>query len=430
MKFPPLAALVLAAITTLQGESPADRAKIEPSAGRVKVSLDGMVLYDGPGSKAVVGTAKGKGLTFVTVAIDGVESVRVWARETEPLKAPDPKVCEADALSLRTSTDGDVVTVYLVPTINGKLGAPATIYEGDAVTTPTIVTNKGILEVTLDGVVIFRAPRKKPDAGPAKAYAVDDFVERLNRHRRAAGVAEVKGHAGLSKACDLHALYLAKNIRRPEASGLNAHKELKELPGWTEEGAAAAPNCVIHIFGAKRDLMVAVDALMATLYHRFEMIDPRLAETGVGWAYDADGVAVVVIHVGGKKGTAPADPVAYPGDGQKEVPVEFGLGGRETPDPVPDPKASAGYPVTLQWPEKGWLPVGAKMTLTCEGREVAAWVSTPEKPARSDWPTPDRVSLIPKEKLAAGKSYTVEFSCTRSDDKKAWSKRWSFTTSK
>jgi uncharacterized protein YkwD len=407
----------------------ADRAKIDANAGRVKVAVDGMTLFDGPGGKASVATMKAHGETFVTVTVDGEERVRLWARELDPLKAPDPKICEAESMSLRTSMDGDTVTLSLVPVIDGKARAPVVIYEGPGLTTPSMATVKGTLEISLDGAIIFRAPRKKPEAAPAKAYTVGEFVERLNRHRRAAGVAEVKANATLSKACDLHALYLCKNMRRAEATGLNAHKELRELPGYTDEGASAAADSVIHIFGAKKDLFVAVDALMATLYHRFAMLEPALTDAGVGWAFDPDGVAAVVMHVRTLRGKA-AGPVAYPGDGQKDVPLEFGLGNRETPDPVPDPRAAAGYPITLQWPDEGWKPVGATATLKVDGKEIPCWVSSPEKPARSDWEQETSVALIPKEKLLAGKLCTVEVKCTRSDDKKEWTKTWSFTTTK
>jgi uncharacterized protein YkwD len=419
---------VLLALFLLQ-ESFVDRAKIETSAGRVKVVIDGVTLFEGPGAKAVVGTAKAHDVTFVTVAVDGEERVRLWAKESNPLKVPDPRVCEAESMSLRTATDGDMVTLSLIPVVDGKQRTPVVIYEGPGVTTPSMATVKGALEITHDGKVVFRAPRKRPEAAPVKAYTVADFVAKLNAHRKAAGVPEVKPHVELSKACDLHALYLCKNMRRAEASGLNAHKEFKELPGYTEEGEAVAGKSVIHIFGGKKDLLISVDALMATVYHRFAMLDPRLTLTGVGWAFDPDGVAAVVIHCGQLAGKD-AGPVAYPGDGQKDVPLEFGLGNRETPDPVPDPRATAGYPITLQWPEKGWQPKNATASLRLDGKEIACWVSTPEKPARSDWPQDGQIAILPKEKLAAGKTYTVEVKCARSDDSKEFVKTWSFTTLK
>ncbi len=407
----------------------ADRAKIDTKDGRVKVSVDGTTLFDGPGAKGVVGTTSLRGETFVTVTVDGTERVRLWASEIQPLRVPDPTIAVAEKWKLGGTREGDQVSLTLTAVVDGKARAPVVIYEGPAVTEPSMETAKGSLEVSIDGVVILRLPSRLPQAAAAnRPYTVAEFVDRLNRHRKAAGVPEVKAHGGLTKACDLHALYLCKNSRRPEATGLNAHKELKELPGYTDEGAAVAPNSVIQIFGGKKDLVTAVDSLMATLYHRVAMLEPRLTEVGVGWAFDADGVPVVVMHVRTLHGKAQG-PVVYPGDGQKELPLEFGQGSRETPDPVPDLKAQAGYPISIQWDEQaGWKPVGGTAVVRCDGKEIACWVSTPEKPARSDFEQEAVVGIIPKEKLAPGKTYVVEFKCARSDDKKEWSRSWSFTT--
>ena len=58
----------------------------------------------------------------------------------------------------------------------------------------------------------------------------------LNKAREACGLAPVKLSAELSKGCSLHAKYLIDNSGDPKIDGLEAHKEFKELKGYSEAG--------------------------------------------------------------------------------------------------------------------------------------------------------------------------------------------------
>lgn len=255
-------------------------------------------------------------------------------------------------------------------------------------------------------------------------------LDQFNVHRERAGVAKVKLLEALSKGCDLHALYLAKNNRK----GLDAHDESTDEIGYTKEGAEAGKRAVICAFSSGGDPREAVDSLMGMPYHRIKMLDPDLSSVGIGWAYRANGEAPFVMDVGTMDHTAKAKsyPVLYPVPDQKEIPLEFGLGRGELPNPVPVEAATPGYPITLQFDYGGWRPLETEAHLYVDGKEVPCWVSSPQKPAREDIPQPLWVGLIPKEKLRPETTYTVKFACKQAgrENTPPYSKEWSFTTRK
>ena len=82
----------------------------------------------------------------------------------------------------------------------------------------------------------------------------------------------------------------------------------------------------------------------------------------------------------------------FPAEDQKAVPVLFGLGIPESPNPLPpeagQSRVSAGYPVTVTFPRrvrirnvKATLAVKRDSASESSSNEVPAWVSSPEKPA-------------------------------------------------
>ena len=69
------------------------------------------------------------------------------------------------------------------------------------------------------------------------------------------------------------------------------------------------------------------------------------------------------------------------------------------------------------------------MTFDDKKNEVTCYVSTPEKPARSDfpdWVQMNTVCGIPAAPLAKNSTYRVELKCTV--DGKPFSRSWSFST--
>ncbi|MBI3857482.1 MAG: hypothetical protein HY293_17505 [Planctomycetes bacterium] len=254
-----------------------------------------------------------------------------------------------------------------------------------------------------------------PEAGAAK------IVERINVHRKAAGLEPVAADAALSKGCAAHADYLVKNVEHPSTQGLGLHAEDPKLPGYTKEGERAGKASVIFLGLEGAD---AVEGWMGSLFHRIPLLQSRLRKIGYGVA--RGGPAKVTVVLDATNGLGPgkdATVVIYPAEGQKDFPTSLSP---EIPDPIPEsPDKKAGYPVTAVFAE-GALVKDAKASLKdAAGNDVPAWVSSPEKPAAADYQR-NTVGLIPEKPLRPGMSYTVTVSALVRG--KAWTKTWSFTT--
>jgi hypothetical protein len=395
----------------------------------LKVRVDEQVLHDGPWKDARVDvvdfTGKRARQTFgafepwkqIVLTVDGEERLRIPVKSlAKPIAWPPVRADEVQpsvkrltetvngkkSLVVQVSTDRSDFEIYRGPE-----------YETRAERTP------GSFTVFLNGDVLYRVSRAaKP---PPR---VEDVAMAVNLYRVKAGLGTTRPIPGLSKACDLHALYLTKN----EARGLSGHEEDAQGVGYTEEGARAGRRSVISPFAPQDSPLEAVDSLMATLYHRVALLNPSVGEIGIGWATRRDGVGVLVVDVGGSEVKADAKifPIVYPVNAQEDVPLEFGLGARENPNPLPDENASAGYPVTIQIPERRAKSCDAELQLLDASTPVPSWISTPDSPARKDWPQPGVISLIPKEKLKPATIYTVRFK----DRLSGLEKEWSFTTRK
>lgn len=393
-----------------------------------KILVDDQVLYDGPWKTAdvSVGDFSGKRArqTFlehepwkqIVLRVDGEERLRLPVKSlAKPIAWPPFRFDEVKpALKKLTETVGAKKTFVAIVSTEK---ADFEIYRGPEYETRAERT-AGSFMVYLNGDLLYRVSR--PNKPPAR---VEDVVMALNLQRVKAGLGVTRPIPGLSKGCDLHALYLTKN----EPRGLSGHEEDPRAIGATEEGARAGKRSVISPFSPQESPVEAIDSLMATLYHRVALLNPGVAEIGVGWAYRKDGLGFLVVDVGGEGRADPkVFPVVYPVNGQEDVPLEFALGSRETPNPLPDENAQAGYPITIQLPERRGRGAEADAQLFTGGTEVACWVSTPEAPARKDWPQPGVLCLIPKERLKAGTTYTVRFK----DRPSGLEKEWSFSTRK
>ena len=401
--------------------------RVRTEAG--KVLADDQVLYEGPWKKAdvkVVDVGGKQARAFfgehtpwkqVIVTIDGEERLRLPVRSlARPIAWPPTRPEDVKPqLKKLTETIGDRKSfVALVSTDKEDFE----IYRGPEYET-RVERTVSSFTVYLNNEVLYRVSR--PDRPPAR---VEDVVMAINLRRVKAGLGVVRPIPGLNKGCDLHALYLTKN----DARGLSAHEEDPRGIGATEEGAKAGKRSVISPFPPHETPVEAVDSLMATLYHRVALLNPGVAEVGVGWANRRDGLGFLVVDVGG--GDAKADPklfpIVYPLNGQEDVPLDFGLGGRENPNPIPDDGTVGGDPVTVQVPDRRGKAADAEFRLFTGETEVACWLSTPDAPARKDWPQPGVFCLIPKDKLRPGSIYSVRFR----DRLSGLEKDWSFSTRK
>jgi uncharacterized protein YkwD len=252
---------------------------------------------------------------------------------------------------------------------------------------------------------------------PLQSEASRLLVEKINAVRRLAGLQSVELDEALSRACRLHAHYLVTNRAHPKAHGLDAHVEREELPSYTAEGNKAA--MVSNIFWG-RDVAGAVDLWMGGLYHRIPLLRPNLKRIGLG--YEA---GVVVLDVLSGVVGSDLDSVAYPADGQANVPTEFGF---DMPDPLPKgAPRKAGYPITLRFPLVAKIEGVEAALIDSEGTKVEFHFSDPERPATS-FPQQSTICLIPAKPLATNTTYKV--SIKANVDGREVYKSWSFITRK
>jgi cysteine-rich secretory family protein len=245
-------------------------------------------------------------------------------------------------------------------------------------------------------------------------------VDRINVHRKAAGLEPVAIDPVLSKGCAAHAAYLVTNVDHPSTQGLGLHSEDPKLPGYTKEGERAGKASVIFL-GREGDQ--AVDGWMASFFHRIPLLQSRLRKIGYGVARGGPAkVTVVLDATNGMGPTKDSTVVLYPGEDQRDVPLAFVV---EIPDPIPDTVGAAGYPVTAIFAE-GALVKDVKASLKDgAGNEIAISLSSPEKPAAADYQR-NTVGLIPLKPLRPQTAYTATVSALVRG--KSWTKTWTFTT--
>ena len=89
--------------------------------------------------------------------------------------------------------------------------------------------------------LLFVALAQAADGDTAKV------IDRINLHRKAAGLEGVILDPVLSKGCGAHAEYLVKNVDHPSTQGLGLHSEDAKLPGYSREGERAGKASVIFL---------------------------------------------------------------------------------------------------------------------------------------------------------------------------------------
>jgi hypothetical protein len=386
-----------------------------------RVLVDGRALYDGPWQKADVAVRdfpagdEHPAWKHVVVTVDGQERARIPLRSLDADAAWPPVNAEElrPVIKRLTETVGGKKTFVVIVSTEK---ADFEIFRGEPAET-RVERHPDAFVVYYSNRVLYRV--SKPLRPPLRP---EDLLAAFNSHRERAKLPRARHSAALARGADLHALYLSKN----DFKGLSGHEEDPKGAGYTEEGARAGKRSVISPFAPHETALDAVESLMATLYHRISMLQPPLTEVGIGWAFRRDGLGYLVIDVGAADARHDPKlwPVLYPAPGQTDVPLEFGMGARENPNPLPDGVTTAGYPVTVLFPEKLEKLLDLEVGLQSGGKEVPCWVSTPDKPARADWPQPGTVCLIPKEKLKPGTTYAARF---RYRELGA-AREWTFTT--
>jgi uncharacterized protein YkwD len=245
-------------------------------------------------------------------------------------------------------------------------------------------------------------------------------LDRLNGFRTAAGLPKVTLDPELSRGCQAHAHYLAMNFDELRRRGLPTNDESPNLPGYQPDGKSAARVAFSGYQG--RDAADLIDEWLATVFVRPLLLDPELR--GIGWGQERAprGGWFAVLDVTRGKGSRKV--VIYPADGQKDVPLAYP--GTELPDPIPQAKTKrAGYPVTIAFPAKVSVR-DVRAVLSQGGKELPAWLSTPEKPAQDAGRQRNSIGLIAEEPFAENTTYAVTVSARV--DGRPWQYQGSFTT--
>lgn len=250
-------------------------------------------------------------------------------------------------------------------------------------------------------------------------------LARVNAYRALAGVRSITLDAALLTAAQRHADYDLLNAPDVSAWTFGPHGEVAGKPGfsgtWPGDRATAAGYPwpagweVINHFD---DPARAVDGLMATVFHRVNILTATHAHLGYGHGQSAtEAVDVLDFGRGASEPSGLVGVALFPGPGQHDVPL-YGAG--ETPSPLP-PGASypIGYPVTLQ-------PIaGAALSISAAELRDGGGALVPLHPSPPDC-AGSCYALLPIAGLRAGTTYTAHVVGTV--DGAAFDSTWSFTT--
>ncbi|MBI2923975.1 MAG: hypothetical protein HYY18_23190 [Planctomycetes bacterium] len=252
-------------------------------------------------------------------------------------------------------------------------------------------------------------------------------IDALNRVRRKCRLKPVVLSEKLSDGAQKHADYLVKNDAHPSTKGLGAHNEDPSLPGYTEEGAKAGHQSDIGMAQPPQ----AMSGMLGTFYHRIPLLHPDLKEVGIGFAKFSGerggwGGGRCVIDYSGvsdvKDEKAPRI-VAYPAEGQTNVQRAFD---NENPDPLPRGDEEAGIAITLTFFDEPEVKDAAVEVTGKGGVSVDGYLSSQEKPARSDFTNEHSITFIPSDPLDANVKHHVKVTAMVNGE--AYVKEWDFTT--
>ena len=267
-------------------------------------------------------------------------------------------------------------------------------------------------------------------------------IAHLNEWREHLGLPPIKLHDEMCRWAGNHANFLIKN----NVMGLG---EDPAMPGYSKEGAwCGAHSCVV---AGPADLIIGIDELTDSVFHRILLLSPYLTVTGMAWA-PADpnlngSVPETIIDVGSTGDTSIEwlQPIACPYDGQLNVkPVWSGL---ENPGPIQGapPPGGVGFPITLTFPSykatktfslrvEGGPDTDMPKDVVSElhedgnGAAIECWVSDPQHPAQPAvfGDNLASVTITPKEPLKPDTVYSVTVTCTWRG--KPFKKQWRFST--
>ena len=236
------------------------------------------------------------------------------------------------------------------------------------------------------------APSATPAAGPVPPLPAG-WLARFNAYRAAAGLPPVVEDPQLTAGAVAHVNYMLQNPDEYK------HDETPGAPGFTPAGQQAARDGNLFRASPGFTVAAALDGWMASLYHRFGMLNPQLTRSGFALACDTRGCAAALNVLSATDGSPQPAGVVYPGAGQQGV--DTGL---------------------ITWQFGSFDPPVEGATAGLRDAHGTAVPITVDQ-AAGFW---NVISVKPVQPLAPATTYTVEISATQHGQ--ALHKIWSFRT--
>ncbi len=163
----------------------------------------------------------------------------------------------------------------------------------------------------------------------SESDATKEVIAKLNNLRGGMGLSDVSLNLSLNEGALLHNKYMYQN-------NLLTHKQDPSNPFYDPVGASAGTKSILA--GNVKSGTEALDLWLNSLYHRQYLLNPDLKDIGFNFQ---DGFATLNLGMNNDYNKSKItnysyelEPVVYPFDGQKDVPINFDT--LESPNPVPE----------------------------------------------------------------------------------------------
>lgn len=267
------------------------------------------------------------------------------------------------------------------------------------------------------------------DAPTATGEMATDGLNWINYRRQQAGLAVPRRDARIDSAAAAHAAYQQLNnvVTHDEVDGRTGFSGTTSTDRLRAAGyplgTALADGEVIAAI-AESDGFAAAEGLLAAIYHRYLMLEPRFDQAGAASAHRAGGyywlnVNFVATRAGSGLGSARV--AVWPVPEQRNVRTAF-LSDEETPDPVPG-RNQVGYPLSVHADLGKTLRTGS-FSVRESGADPLA-VRLLDGTTDTDTPS-SAAAIIPLSPLRSATRYDVAFNGTLDGAPLVLS--WSFTT--
>lgn len=309
-----------------------------------------------------------------------------------------------------------LLTVILLAGCGGGGGS------GDTTVAPGSTANNGNVQ---PAVIDVGAP-------PATGDMATDGVNWFNFRRQQLGLATFARNALIDKAASNHSNYQALNdtITHDEVAGKRGFTGVSVLDRLqaAQYQLPVSNYAYGEVISATADTngVSAAEDLIAAIYHRFVVFEPKFLEVGAasatagsGYTYFTTDFATRTLDQGGL-GTGRL--VTYPFKDQQNLPVVF-YSDQEQPDPVPE-RNEVGYPVSVHTDITSVLAV---QSFTVSPRGGAALTTKLLRYGTDpEIGRPSVAAIIPLAVLQAQTTYDVRF--VGSVDRVPVTLAWSFRT--